>query len=279
MQIAYVDESGHETKEWMFVAGFMGDDEQWKQFVPMWKEGLGGKKALHMNELRWNNSRTRKLLARLGPIPDKCGLTAVVGGVRVSDYEDLLRGTPAKRLLKGYVACIYPLVVNILRSLPATERLTIVFEQQHEYQPFAECALAAIVSLRNRRPDWFLTRDGLPKLANWAFVPKDSTTHTQPADYFVYALRQLYHDRRSKKTEWCKPILDSGKGQGIGAVMTREQIRQTIVELPYRAMEAESLRRTGKLEDLKINASSKKELLASFDRFLIQENISDNPNE
>jgi hypothetical protein len=279
MQTAYVDESGHETKDWMFVAGFMGDDEQWKQFVPMWREALGGKEALHMNELRWNNDRTRKLLARLGPVPDNCGLTAVVGGVRVSDYEDLLRGTPAKRLLKGYVACIYPLVVNILRSLPDTERLTIVFEQQHEYQPFAECALAAIVSLRNQKPNWFLTRDGLPKLASWAFVPKNSTTLTQPADYFVYALRQLYHDRHSKKTEWCKPILTSGNGQGIGAVMTRKLIRQTIVELPYRAMEAEALRRIGTLDDLKLDATCKKELLASLDRFLIQENAPGNRNQ
>jgi hypothetical protein len=279
MQTAYVDESGHETKDWMFVAGFMGDDEQWKQFVPMWREALGGKEALHMNELRWKSDRTRELLARLGPVPDNCGLTAVVGGVRVSDYEDLLRGTPAKRLLKGYVACIYPLVVNILRSLPDTERLTIVFEQQHEYQPFAECALAAIVSLRNQKPDWFLTRDGLPKLASWAFVPKNSTTLTQPADYFVYALRQLYHDRHSKKTEWCRPILKSGNGQGIGAVMTRKQIRQTIVELPYRAIEAEALRRIGNLDDLKIDAACKKELLASLDRFLIQENAPDNRNQ
>jgi len=279
MQTAYVDESGHETKDWMFVAGFMGDDEQWKQFVPMWREALGGKEALHMNELRWKSDRTRELLARLGPVPDNCGLTAVVGGVRVSDYDDLLRGTPAKRLLKGYVACIYPLVVNILRSLPDTERLTIVFEQQHEYQPFAECALAAIVSLRNQKPDWFLTRDGLPKLASWAFVSKNSTTLTQPADYFVYALRQLYHDRHSKKTEWCRPILKSGNGQGIGAVMTRKQIRQTIVELPYRAIEAEALRRIGNLDDLKIDAACKKELLASLDRFLIQENAPDNRNQ
>jgi hypothetical protein len=275
MQTAYVDESGHETKHWMFVAGFMGNDEQWKRFVPMWKDALGAKKALHMNDLRWSNDRTRRLLARLGPVPDKCGLTAVVGGVKVGDYEDLLRGTPAKKLLKGYVTCIYPLVVNILRSLPRNERLTIVFEQQDEYQPFAECALAAIVSLRNQKPDWFLTDDGLPKLANWSFVPKDSTTCTQPADYFVYALRQLYQDRHSQKTEWCKPILDSGNGQGIGAVMTRKQIRQTVVELPYRAMEAEARRRAGNLEDLTLDAACKKQLLESLDRFLMQESNSD----
>jgi len=275
MLTAYVDESGHETKDWMFVAGFMGNDDQWKQFVPMWREALGGRKALHMKGLRWSHDRTRRMLARLGAVPSKCGLTAVVSGVRVSDYEDLLRGTPAKKLLKGYVASIYPLVINILRSIPTYERLEIVFEQQEEYQPFAECALAAIVSLRNVKPDWFLTGTGLPKLAKWTFVPKDSTMLTQPADYFVYALRQLYQDRYSKKTEWCKPILDSGNGHGVGAIMTRRQIRQTIVELSYRAMQAEALRCLGKLEGLAIAPKTKRALLESFDRFLKGESESE----
>ena len=98
---------------------------------------------------------------------------------------------------------------------------------------------------------------GFPTGMKWSFVPKDSTILTQPADYFVYALRQLYQDKRSKKTEWCKPILDSGGGQGVGAVMARKQVRQTIIELPYRAMEAEALRRMGKLEGLALEERTK----------------------
>lgn len=266
MLTAYVDESGHESKGWMFVAGFMGNDEQWRQFVPLWKEALGNKKALHMRSLPWNNDRTRRLLARLGSVPDKCGLTPVVGGVRSADYEDLLEGTPAAKLLKGYLVCIYPLVVNILRSIPRNERLEIIFEQQNEYQPFSECALAAIVSLRNERPDWFLTDAGLPKLAGWKFLSKDVTTQTQVADYFVYALLQVYQDKNSLKTKWCRPILDSGCGQGVGAVMTRKQIRQSIMQLPYRAIYAEALRRAGVLEDLKIQEETRRKVIESMSR-------------
>jgi hypothetical protein len=262
MLTAYVDESGHETKDWMFVAGFLGNDDQWKKFAPLWEAALGQRKVLHMKGLRWNQTRTKELLARLGPIPDICELTPVLGGVRVKDYEDLLEGTPAQKLLKGYVTCVYPLVVNVLRHIPKNERLEIVFEQQIEYQPFTECALAAIVSLRNEVPEWFLTVDGLPKLAKWSFVPKDSTIFTQPADYFVYALRQAYQDKKSKKTEWCSPILNSGKGTGIGAIMKRSEIRESMVRLPFMAMYAQALRGLGKIEGLKIEEHTQKALRA-----------------
>jgi len=66
MLTAYLDESGQETKGWMFVAGFLGNDEQWKQFVPLWKEALGPQRRhLHMADLRWKKQRTKELLARL----------------------------------------------------------------------------------------------------------------------------------------------------------------------------------------------------------------------
>jgi len=255
MLSAYLDESGHETKDWMFVAGFLGDRSQWEQLAPLWSKALGQRERLHMKGLRWNQERTRQLLERLGPIPDKCGLKPVVGGVRVKDYEDLLSGTPAQKLLKGYIVCIYPLVINVLRAIPRNERLEIVFEQQHEYQPYTEFALAAIVSLRDRQPDWFLTDDGQAKLAKWSFVPKDSTIFTEPADYFVYALRQLYQNRKSKKTEWCRPILNSAHGEGFGAIMSRKQIRQSIVYLPFMAMRAQALRQSGKLPGLDLEPS------------------------
>lgn len=240
----------------------MGTQQQWNRLVPLWTEALRQKPALHMKSLRWKKDHTRELLARLGPIPNQCELTPVLGGVRVKDYEDLIAGTPARKLLKGYVACIYPLVINILRHISSSERLEIVFEQQREYQPYTECALAAIVSLRNQRPQWFLTADGLPKLAKWRFVPKNSTILTQPADYFFYALRHLYQDKSSKKTKWCRPILESGGGEGIGAVMNRKQVRQSMIQLPFMAMRAQVLRKIGELEELKIEPHVRADLEA-----------------
>lgn len=266
MLIAYLDESGHETKDWMFVAGFLGDQSQWEQLTPLWAKALGQRQRLHMNGLRWNHDRTRRLLQCLGPLPDKCGLKPVVGGVRVKDYEDLLAGTPAQKLLKGYIVCIYPLVINVLRAIPRNERLEIVFEKQDEYQPYTEFALAGIVSLKDEHPDWFLTEDGQAKLAKWSFVPKNSTAFTEPADYFVYALRQLYQDAGSKKTEWCRPILNSGNGEGFGAVMTRNQIRQSIIHLPFMAMRAQALRQSGRLPGLDLGRGEIAALMNSLRR-------------
>jgi hypothetical protein len=77
MMTAYIDESGHEGKGWMFLAGYLGNEDQWKTFVPAWKAGLGPqRKSLHMTDLRWNKDRTKHLLKRLGPIPEGCGLNS-----------------------------------------------------------------------------------------------------------------------------------------------------------------------------------------------------------
>jgi hypothetical protein len=260
MLTAYLDESGHETKGWMFVAGFMGNDEQWSNFCPLWKQGLGKRKALHMANLRWNKPLTKRLLERLGPIPNACGLTPVLGGVNVSDYEDLVTGTYVQKLLKGYITCVYPLVINVLRSLPKNERLELVFEQQDEYEPFTDGALAAIVSLRFTKPDWFITDDGLPKLAKWSFVPKSSTMLTQPADYFVYALRKMYEDEHSERASWCEPILKSGGGSGIGMIFKRKDIREAMLGLPVRAIFTQAMRQMGKLEGLKLTEKTKSRL-------------------
>lgn len=238
MITAYLDESGHETKDWMFVAGFFGNDEQWKALVPLWEEALGPqRKHLHMNGLRWNSDSTKKLLARLGPLPYKSSLRPTLAGVCARDYEDLLSGTMGQKLLKGYVACIIPMVIQILRSIPQNERLEVVFEQQREYEPYAKLAMKAITDLNVFNQDFMSTEDGLPKLAKWSFVPKNSTLLTEPADYIAFALRHLWQDENSKKTQWCRPILDPSDGAAVGAILRREQIRQIMTGTMSIAME------------------------------------------
>src|SRR6185437_9069940 len=144
-----------------------------------------------------------------------------MGGARVSDYEDLVAGTISEKLMKGYIACLYPLVINTLRVIPPNERLELVFEEQKEYEPFVGLMLSDMVSPHPDKPDWMLTSDGLPKLVKWSFVPKGSTILTDPADYFSYALLQLWRDKTSKRTEWCRPIL--GDSTGIGKIMRRNE--------------------------------------------------------
>src|SRR5208282_5208121 len=166
------------------------NEGQWGRFVDAWKVGLGPqRKSLHLTKLRWNQDRTRQLLARLGPIPEACGLQAMLGGVRFGDYEDLVSGTREAKTLKGYMSCLMPMVLQTLKGLPENERIELVFEQQDEYEPFVNMALP-FFSVRDPYAPWIFTGDGKPKLAKWGFVPKGSTLMTDPADYLAFALRE-----------------------------------------------------------------------------------------
>ena len=226
MLTAYVDESGHEGKGWMSLAGFLGNESNWNDFVPKWRSALGPqRKFLHMSSLRWNKDSTRRLLARLGPIPNDCKLEPVFTGVKYADYEDLVSGTPEMKALKGWLACLTPLVMQTLRGIPEDERLELVFEEQSEYAPYAELALRCFCILDK---PWKRTKDGRAKLAKWSFVPKGSTLMSDPADYFAYALRELWTDPTSKRTDWCKPILNSNNKEGYGKILYRPEIRKII---------------------------------------------------
>jgi hypothetical protein len=86
----------------MFIAGHVGDDKQWRLFAEKWRFAMGRRNHLHMSELRWNHQRTKELLDRLGVIPAECGLTRVLGGVKASDFMDLVQGEREARALKGY---------------------------------------------------------------------------------------------------------------------------------------------------------------------------------
>lgn len=170
MFTAYLDESGQETLDWTFVAGFLGDKNQWNEFVPKWRDALGPqRKFLHMSDLRWNRDRTKMLLARLGKIPDECKLTPVLSGVRFGDYEDMVTGSPEEKALKGYMACVIPLVLQILRVIPDGERLELIFEQQTRYQFYANQALNTILKINH---PWVKMRNGRPKLAGVGFCPE-----------------------------------------------------------------------------------------------------------
>jgi len=103
MLYGYFDESGHESPEWVSVAGFVGNKGHWEKFVPQWKAALGQRPTLHINALRWKQDRTRRLLERLGPIPHKCGLIGARGVVRVADFIDLTEAAGDDSLYTGYL--------------------------------------------------------------------------------------------------------------------------------------------------------------------------------
>ncbi len=219
----------------MFLAGFLGNDEQWKQLACEWRAGLGQqRKTLHMRKLRWNTDGTRKLLARLGPIPHRCGLTPILSGIRYGDYEDLVSKSRAEKALAGYITCLTPLILQVLRVVPDGERLELVFENQRAYEPLANMAISTLMA---EPCEWKASKDGTLKLAKWSFVPKGSTIMIDPADYFAFALRELWINKDSKKTLWCDPIMKPFDGNAIGFItkrnLIRDMVRSSIISAEY----------------------------------------------
>lgn len=232
MYTAYLDETGQDAQDWVFIAGFMGKKEHWGALVSPWKEGLGPqRKSLHMAELRFKKDKDneKNMLERLSNIPVQSGLIPVIGGICVHHFKDLLMGNPfLEKLHNGYVSALMPLVIQVLDWLPSNERVEIVFEQQDRYFGLADFVFSEMI----RHGAMPYTLDGKPKLAKWSSVPKGSTCLTEPADYYAYAIAQDTKDRTSIRAQWTKPILDSiDTVQTVGRVMDRGEARTAITRL------------------------------------------------
>jgi len=186
--------------------------------------------------------RHRALLVRAGAVPDKCGLTPILGGVRFEDYSDLIKGKRDEKLMAGYVVCCFAMLVNTLRGIPKNETLEIVFEQQLIHGGNVSIALHALQSVSMGE---LCLPDGTPKLSSWREVPKEATVLTEIADYYAYALFQQWKDKRSFKSDLCEPIMKSGGGEGFGAILRRPMIREIISggQLLFAIEEAERIRR------------------------------------
>ncbi len=218
MLTAYLDESGHEGNL-VIIAGFMGHDDEWTECAERWRNGLGPqRRLLHMKSLRWSKHGTRKLLATLGAIPHECGLRAVMAVTPVQHYEDLVSGTLAQKLVKGYYLSVIGIIDAILKNVPKDETVKFVFEQQEEY----ELSTRIILNARND-----MTSTGARRVSGVEYIPKDDSILTQPADYLAFALLQGFRDQTSKKYKWCEPILKN-KQKAFGIVQDRERLRKTI---------------------------------------------------
>lgn len=232
MYYAYLDETGQQGKEWVFIAGFLGKEDGWKKFTHKWKEALGPqRKSLHMADLRFKRHSEKRLLERLGPVPVESGLIPVLGGIRIDHYEDIFEGDEfQEKMNNGYTSALELLVIQILKWLPRDERFEIVLEQQDRYCGLANFSLQNFSSLDL---ELCSTSDGKPRLAKWSFLPKRSSMLTEAADYLAYALGQYSRDPASLRSRWCSPLINSVDNcpERLGAILGREQSRQMFSDI------------------------------------------------
>jgi hypothetical protein len=227
MVTVYLDETQQNTPAaYAFVAGFRGTDDEWNCFLPKWTSALGGKKSLHLTDLRWNSgrgkNRVRDLLAKLGPIPYECGLVPVFGGVRVSDYFDLIEGdSEFERKVQGYTVCLAAVFCLLMGTLQGHEQLKVVCEAQDNYEPKARKLFKVFRHLAGQNPLY-------PTLTSIEFVPKN--TFLEPADFFAFALGKKFNEPNTKKDLWCNPIHDENYQIPCraGLWMDRKVARETI---------------------------------------------------
>jgi hypothetical protein len=121
---------------------------------------------------------------------------------------DLIQGEGEARASKGYYFALSGLVINLARWVPDYERCELVLEDQRQYRDVAELIVRDVATSPVTRNSW-----GRFKIAKWSFVPK-GFSFLEQADYFAYALLQLYRDKESKKTAWCRSIMGDMNGLG-----------------------------------------------------------------
>src|SRR5258708_24961120 len=221
MLTAYMDESGiHDGDHLCVVAGFLGDEDQWKAFIPDWQAALGDRTHLHMKELRWAQKAkpVAALLSRLGPIPVKHGLIPIVGGMCQKDYREVVKGRLDDTFTSPYMMTLQLCFVQTLKAIPESESVAFVFEQQEKYE-WAAQYLHDVVFRMNKVDD---------RMRGVTFVPKGSTHCTEPADYLAFQVREYNINHDSPKAKMGMSIL--GDGDAIGHVWEREQIQSMVDE-------------------------------------------------
>jgi hypothetical protein len=209
----YLDESGHEPGGHCVIAGFLGSTEQWDTFLPDWLSTLGSSESFHMKKLRWGKEATRRRLERLASIPYKHGLFPVVGAVNGSDFADLPANMAEAFTTQGYLVSLYPIIIEVLRVTPKTERIDWIFEEQVQYEMEARNIFRVLGQMV----------DGGNRIGDISYVSKEATCLTQPADFLAFAVLQQLRDPNSTKAHWCRPIF--GDKPFIGSIVDRETIR------------------------------------------------------
>lgn len=212
MLSAYVDETGQESKGLVVVAGFMGDADAWQRCAAEWRAGFGNaqRQSLHLKDWKFKHRTEKKLLERLGPIPERCGLRGVSGSVNVADYYDLVKGSVSEVHAHGYSLAIVPLIQAIESVISPDECYELVFEEQTALGVYRDKNLSFYSHIMDRNPR---VKDGTKKkqLVGWRTMSKGETRLFEPADYLCYCLAHHAADRNSVRSLWTRTIMGDGK--------------------------------------------------------------------
>lgn len=219
MLTAYLDETGTGTKEKLcIVGGFVGDEAQWSSFIGEWIPALGTHRDnLHLSKLRWNRryDKIKADLAWLGPIPHRYNLSPVYIGMWHQDFEDFFKGKVRERFTNPYMTCAQICMATVLHEIAGPqEEIAFIFDRQ-------EGRRAKTVEMLEKTA--FRLAKMEPRVKDIAFRPMWSTVCLDPADYLVFALREDWLDKTSKKTLATAPILAKPIRGGI---LTRDQVKK-----------------------------------------------------
>jgi hypothetical protein len=208
---AYCDESGIHDDDWCVVAGFIGTDEQWKRLAVEWKAALGKKRSLHMRDLRWAKpQRFENLLFALGPIPGKCGLQRIWGGIRRRDYVALFDTERQNDdVIQPYMMAQAYCMCRVMANVSQNETVHLVFSRQDVY---------SALTLYPETLSQLIT----PERVIITYLPEGHTLLTEPADYLAFAVRHYKIDSQSVKSKACRSIL--GDLSGWGALPEKKDI-------------------------------------------------------
>jgi len=232
MFTAYLDECGQERRGIVRVGGFIGRDTEWGRFAAEWPKGFEGsqRKSLHMANLKFKHETEKSLLAKLGPIPESCGLRRIVGSVDVSDYHDLVEGTMGEVHAQGYAVAMWPLIEAIKDVIPSSESYKLVFEEQQALGFYRNKWLEFIAYVQSHPPvgKRLVKR---PKLIGWETIVKGESFLCEAADYLCYHLAHKADDPNSLRTLWTARIMGDG-GSIWKRHLSRERIRGYFNELP-----------------------------------------------
>jgi hypothetical protein len=229
MLTAYFDESGiHEGDHLCVVAGYIGNEAQWASFAAEWIPALGKRKNLHMKELRWSKpKRIERLLAKLGPIPERHNLFPVFGGVWQRDYDAVIKGKVKKTFSTPYMLAAQVCMHASLEFTSKSDDIGFVFHRQDNFEDSMQRLGDVVFNVAKLEP----------RVKGITFLAQEATVCLDPADYLAFQLREFWTDKDSLRSKLGAPIMKNPK-RGVGSIYNRERLKglaDTLIAQGYAA--------------------------------------------